>query len=141
MSEIDTTLKVSKIIEEQFGAKINLKFKEAGKRKVYAYKECTNLENQPVEVVHYGVYFGRLEEGELRLSIEGAQLIGKKAKRSIIEIDHDKAVKWMSGENLKVESEAQGYVILKWKNYYLGCGEIKNGTITNFVPKDRRITT
>ena len=141
MSEIDTTLKVSKIIEEQFGAKINLKFKEAGKRKVYAYKECTNLENQPVEVVHYGVYFGRLEKGELRLSIEGAQLIGKKAKKNIIEIDHDKAVKWMSGENLRVESEAQGYVILKWKNYYLGCGEIKNGTITNFVPKDRRIIT
>jgi NOL1/NOP2/fmu family ribosome biogenesis protein len=141
MSEIDTTQKVSKMIENQFEAKINFKLKEAGKRKLYAYKECTNLESQSMEIIHHGVYFGRLEKGAIRLSIEGAQLIGKKAKKNIIEIDYDKTIKWMRGENLQVESEVQGYVILKWKNYYLGCGEIKKGTIKNYVPKDRSITT
>nr|MDO8079581.1 hypothetical protein [Candidatus Freyarchaeota archaeon] len=142
MPEIEATQKISEMIEEQFGAKINFKLQEAGKRKVYAYREYTNLEKQPIEIIHYGVYFGKLDEGgEIRLSIEGSQLIGKKAKKNIIEIDHDKAVKWMKGENLKVESKAQGYVILKWKNYYLGCGKLKNGTIKNYVPKDRRITT
>ncbi|WXG40033.1 MAG: hypothetical protein WED07_04300 [Candidatus Freyarchaeum deiterrae] len=140
MTETDSTQKVSMIIEKQFGVKINFKFREAGKNKVYAYKECTNLEKQSIEIVHYGVYFGRFDKDGLRLSIEGAQLIGKEAKRNIIEIDHNKAVKWMKGEDLKIESGAQGYVILKWKNYYLGCGEIKNGTIKNHLPKDRRIT-
>ena len=141
MLGIDVTQKISKMVKEQFGAEINFKLREMGKRRVYAYKECAHLENQPMEIVHNGVYFGKLEGGEIRLSIEGAQLIGKKVKRNIIEIDQDKAVNWMKGEDLKVESEAQGYVILKWKNYYLGCGKLQNGTIENYVPKDRRITT
>ncbi|MBS7249183.1 MAG: hypothetical protein KIH08_01120 [Candidatus Freyarchaeota archaeon] len=112
-----------------------------GKRKIYAYTECTNLNRQTVHIVHYGVYFGRFEKDGLRLSIEGSQLIGGKAKRNIVELDYENAVKWMRGEDIKVETEARGYVILKWKNYYLGCGKIKEGTITNFVPKDRRVKT
>jgi NOL1/NOP2/fmu family ribosome biogenesis protein len=144
MPEIEDTQKLSKIVEEQFGAKIDFKLKKAGKRKVYAYKECKTL-SQPIEIIHHGVYFGKLDKkGKIRLSIEGAQLIGKKAKKNIIEVNHNEAAKWMKGENLKVEpekSENQGYIILKWKNYYLGCGELKNGIIRNYVPKDRRITT
>ncbi len=141
MPKTDITQKVSKNIEERFGAKIDFKIKEMGKRKVYAYKECTELENQPMDITHYGVYFGRFEKDGLRLSIEGTQLIGKKAKSNIVEIDHNNTIKWMKGENIKFESEAHGYVILKWKNYFLGCGKLKEGTIINFVPKDRRITT
>ena len=140
MPETDITQKISEDIEERFGAKIDFKLKEMGKRKVYAYKYCTELENQSTDIIHYGVYFGRLEKDGLRLSIEGTQLIGKKAKNKVIEIDYEKAIKWMKGEDIKVESEAYGYVILKWKNYYLGCGKLKDGTIINFVPKDRRIT-
>ncbi len=112
-----------------------------GKRKIYAYTECTNLNRQTLHIMHYGVYFGRFEKDGLRLSIEGSQLIGEKAKRNIVEVDYENAVKWMRGENIKVDTEACGYVILKWKNYYLGCAKIKNGTITNFVPKDRRVKT
>jgi NOL1/NOP2/fmu family ribosome biogenesis protein len=112
-----------------------------GKRKIYAYTECTNLNLQTVHIIHYGVYFGRFEKDGLRLSIEGSQLIGEKAKRNIVEVDHENAVKWMRGEDIKVETEACGYVILKWKNYYLGCGKIRNGKIINFVPKDRRVKT
>ncbi|MEM3587568.1 MAG: hypothetical protein QXO71_09630, partial [Candidatus Jordarchaeaceae archaeon] len=141
MSETDVTQKIAEIIEEQFGAKIDFKLKKAGKRRVYAYKECENI-NQHLEIIHNGVYFGKLDEkGGIRLSIEGAQLIGREAKKNIIQIDYDEAIKWMKGENLKIETENQGYVILKWKNYYLGCGELKNGIIKNYVPKDRRITT
>lgn len=57
MPEIDATQKVSEMIEKQFGTKIDFKFKEAGKRKVYAFKECPHLENQSIEIIHYGVYF------------------------------------------------------------------------------------
>ncbi|MFB0560936.1 MAG: hypothetical protein ACETWM_06965 [Candidatus Lokiarchaeia archaeon] len=141
MAKIDITEKISKEIEERFGVKIDFKLKEMGKKKAYAYKECTELENQPMDIIHYGVYFGRLEKDGLRLSIEGTQLIGKKAKNNIVEIEYDKAIKWMRGEDIKVKSEAYGYVILKWKNYFLGCGKLKDETIINFVPKDRRITT
>jgi NOL1/NOP2/fmu family ribosome biogenesis protein len=140
MPEIDATQKVSEIIEEKFGAKIDFKLKEAGKRRIYAYKECAKLEKQLIEIIHYGVYFGKFDKvGELRLSIEGAQLVGEKAKKNIMEIDQEKAVKWMKGEDLKVESEDQGYVLLKWKKYYLGCGKLEKGKIKNFIPKDRRI--
>lgn len=141
MSEKDITPKISREIEERFGTKIDFKLKEMGKRKIYAYKECTELEKQPIDIIHYGFYFGRLEKDGLRLSIEGTQLIGKKVKKNILEIDYNQAIKWMKGEDLQVESETGGYVILKWRNYYLGCGKLKNRKVINFVPKDRRIAT
>ncbi|MHA1578267.1 MAG: methyltransferase RsmF C-terminal domain-like protein [Candidatus Freyarchaeota archaeon] len=139
MPQTDVTEEISKIVLKQFGARVGFRFKEMGKGKIYAYKECEVLENKPINVIHYGVYFGRLEKDQLRLTIEGAQLIGETAKKNVIELDYDDAVKWMRGEDFQLESEYQGYVILKWKNYFLGCGKLKNGVIKNFVPKNRRI--
>ncbi|MHA1208383.1 MAG: methyltransferase RsmF C-terminal domain-like protein [Candidatus Freyarchaeota archaeon] len=139
MPQTDVTEEISKIVLEQFGARVGFRFKEMGKGKIYAYKECKVLEDKPIDATHYGVYFGRLEKDGLRLTIEGAQLIGETAKKNVIELDYDEAVKWMRGEDFQLESEYQGYVVLKWKNYFLGCGKLKNGVVKNFVPKDRRI--
>ena len=130
---------IADYLERQFGVnrgdffRLNLEFEERGKRRVYAFKRC------PLEVptYHYGLYFGTLEENGIRLSIEGAFIVGRIAKKNVIELDDDMAMAWMSGRDL--ELPVRGYVILKWRNYFLGCGKGNGKIVKNYVPKERRL--
>lgn len=125
---------VNQLLEEQFGTRTDLEFKQMGKEKVYAFKRC----GLNIKTDHYGVYFGKLEKNGLRLSIEGSQFIGPSARKGVFEVEEDKAISWMSGED--IEGEIRGYVIIKWRNYFLGCGKGNGEKIRNFIPKERRIS-
>ena len=131
--------KIAEFLERQFGVdkseflKLDLDFEERGKGRVYAFRKC----QVEVPEYHYGLYFGSLEKNGIRLSIEGSFIVGKLAKKNVIELDNEKARRWMSGEDL--ELPIKGYVILKWKNFFLGCGKGNGKVIKNYVPKERRI--
>ena len=133
--------KVMRYLREQFGVSENdldLEFVGKENGKVYAKRaDCKRVEIKMHR--HYnGLYFGKLCKDGLRLSIEGSFIVGKFAKKNIIELDEEDAIKWMSGENLNIEAE--GYVILKWGPYFLGCGKGDGKSIKNYVPKDRRLS-
>jgi NOL1/NOP2/fmu family ribosome biogenesis protein len=85
-----------------------------------------------------GLYFGTYENGYLRLSIEGSQIIGPLTKKNIIELDENIFKDWMGGKDLEFKSEIKGPVIIKNKNDYYGCGISTGNIILNFVPKERR---
>lgn len=106
-----------------------------GKGRVFAFKEC----DFSVKSVSEGIYFGKIEKDGLRLSIEGSFIVGRVAKRGVIEINEEDAIKWLKGEDLEIPYE--GYCILKWGDYFLGCGKGNGKKILNFVPKDRRLAT
>jgi len=131
--------KITEFLEKQFGVdksdflNLNLEFEERGKHRVYAFKKC-QIE---VPEYHYGLYFGTLEKNGIRLSIEGSFIVGKLAKKNVIELDDEDARRWMRGEDLKLP--VKGYVILKWKNFFLGCGKGNGKIVKNYVPKERRI--
>ncbi len=131
---------IAGFLEKQFGVdrsefvKLGLDFVERGKRRVYAFKECP----LNVPTYHYGLYFGTLEENGIRLSIEGSFIVGRLAKRNVIELDDENAKMWMSGRDL--ELPIRGYVILKWRNFFLGCGKGNGKIVKNYVPKERRIS-
>ncbi len=131
--------KLANFLEEQFGIprekffSLNLEFEERGKSRVYAFKPCT-IE---VPTYHYGMYFGTLDKNGFRLSIEGCFLVGRFAKRNIFEVDDEKAKLWMSGKD--IECNLKGYVIVKWRKFFLGCGKANGKILRNFVPKNRRI--
>ena len=130
MDEID----VLKALKNQFGVeRVPFKLKMMGKGRVYAYKDCF----PEIEEYHSGVYFGRMERDGLRLSIEGCYLLKNEIKKNLKEIDYGSMLKWLGGED--IEGKEAGYVILKWKDYYLGCGKGNGKIIRNFVPKDRRL--
>jgi len=85
-----------------------------------------------------GLYFGKIEKDGLRLSIEGSQLIGNKSKKNVIKLDDNQVKEWMAGEVLEIK-DYKGFVIIKHKNDFLGCGKAKEDRILNFVPKTRRL--
>ncbi len=101
--------------------------------------EQLDIENLHVDSL--GLYFGQLRNDELRLSIEGSQLVGKTATRNVLEINDEQLKQWLGGNSLELQPEGcSGYVIVKHNSDFLGCGKCKGSLILNFVPKARRIT-
>jgi len=102
--------------------------------KMIAYANLDDL-----RINSLGLYFGEINRNELRLSIEGAQLIGKIAKKNILELNDEQAKSWMSGKDLEINTQLNGFVIIKNKDDFLGCGRIINKRLLNYVPKERRV--
>ncbi len=126
--------KIIEALREQFGVeRVDFRLKLMGKNRIYAYRECS----LDVEEYHSGVYFGRMERDGVRLSIEGCYLLSDQLRKNVVEVGYEEMLRWLRGED--IESEVEGYVVLKWRNYYLGCGRGNGRKIRNFVPKDRRL--
>ena len=133
---------LSTLIEKQFGCKFDFNYEVFmnPKNKIFILnKDVSKIDLDELRINSLGLYFGEINRGELRLSIEGSQIIGKIAKKNVLELDDDQAEKWMSGEDFDINSHLRGFVIIKNKDDFLGCGRIVNKKLLNYVPKERRI--
>lgn len=129
-------------IEEQWGAKIKLNyaFLQNQKNRVFLVsKDISSIDLSKLRVNSIGMYFCELNDASIRLSIEGSQIIGPKATKNIIEINEEQTRQWFRGEDLEVKEIYAGFVILKHKSYFLGCGKYKDSKVLNYVGKERRI--
>jgi len=82
-------------------------------------------------------YFGKLEKDGFRPSMDACALLGPFATKNILEIGDEDVVRWLQGQD--IEGDAVGYVIIRWRNFFVGCGKGNGKVIRNFVPKSRRI--
>jgi NOL1/NOP2/fmu family ribosome biogenesis protein len=102
-------------------------------------KEFVQLDLQKLRVNSYGLYFGEIKNGSLRLSIEGSQIAGKLATKNVLELSDEEIDKWLHGEELKTDYPSDEFVIIKNGNDFFGTGKVKDGKIVNFIPKGRRL--
>ncbi len=91
----------------------------------------------PIERV--GIYLGKMQEGQIRLSIDGAQLLKNQITKNIFEVDSKDMEKWMHGSELQIATGKRGFIIIKYKDDFLGTGKASESKITNFIPKSRRL--
>ena len=87
-----------------------------------------------------GLYIGTLADDGVKLTVEGSQLIGPDANKSVLEISDEQLEPWVTGEDLEFQGE-EGYYIVKHKNDFLGCARAKKNIAQNLVEKNRRIKT
>ncbi len=113
------------------------------KNKIYiANKDIfTKIDLEKLKINSIGMYFAHIKNNELRLSLDGSQLVGPIAKKNIIEIDDKELKQWIQGIDLdkNISSADNNFIIIKHNNDYIGCGKIMQNKILNFVPKTRRI--
>ncbi len=102
-------------------------------------REIAKIDLKKLRVDNIGLYFCSLEKDGIRLSIEGSQLIGKYAKTNVANLNKDDVIKWMKGEDVSINEEVEGYVIIKNNDDFFGTGKYKDGKILNFVSKSRRL--
>jgi len=134
-------------LREQFGiSEVPGKIIMRGKERLFLYsgsfddEEMENLESI-VFIERAGIYFAKIDEatGEIRLSIEGTQILGSQIKKNIFEIPENLVEDWMKGRELNVQSGMRGFVVVKYKNEFLGTGKASENKIGNFIPKNRRL--
>jgi len=133
------------MVEEQWSAKISLDcglLKNNKNRIFIVSKDISRIDTSKLRINSVGMYFCEIDRQGIRLSIEGAQIVGPSASKNVVEIDEEEAKKWFKGEDLEKEcAGCSGFVILKNKNDYFGNGKYSNSRILNYVGKNRRILT
>jgi len=133
-------------LNEQFGiSDIPGKIVMRGGERLFLYsgsldeKEIRELEST-VFIERVGIYFAKIEEnGEMRLSIEGTQILGEQIRKNIFILNEEQLEKWMTGSELNIKSGMKGFVIIKYKDEFLGTGKASEEKISNFIPKNRRL--
>ena len=109
-------------------------------QKIYLMnKEYKNIDDSKLKINSLGMYFGQVKNGELRLTIEGSQILGQLAKKNVIEINDGLLKLWIRGHDIEVDNSENGFFIVKHKNDYIGSGKLKQGVLLNFISKIRRI--
>ena len=101
-------------------------------------RDVAKLDFEKLRINKVGLYIAEINDKEVRISIEGSQIIGPHAKKGILELNEAEARAWMRGEDLEKETE-KGFPILKYKNDFLGSGRSNGEKIFNYVPKTRRL--
>jgi len=105
-------------------------------------RDLENIDTTEMKVDSMGVYFATLARDGIRLSIEGSQMIGPIATKNVLEIDDETTRLWLKGNDLEpkeIPNGISGFILLKNKKDFLGCGKIKGQQVLSFVPKNRRI--
>jgi len=131
--------KILDYLKKQYGAVVDLDYIFIKKKdKIYLLSnEFRNFDLGNLHINSSGLYFLK----EDRLSVEGSQLIGKKAKKNVVELNKTQIEKWVMGWDIEIKGNYQGYVLVKYKDDFYGSGNYKDGRIKNFIPKSRRIKT
>jgi NOL1/NOP2/fmu family ribosome biogenesis protein len=131
-------------IEAQWGCRweSDFAFLRSDKDKIYIIDhDVDKIEPKKLRIDSVGLYVAQLpNDNEVRLTIEGAQIIGPLAKRNIVELSEAEARDWLRGEDIPVDPEGlSGFVILRQGDDFLGSGKVKESKVLNFVSKARRV--
>jgi len=115
-----------------------------GKEKIFLYsgswtkEELYNLDKITF-VEKAGVYLAKEEGENIRLSIEGSQILKDQMTKNIVELTEEESQTWMMGHEIIKKSGFYGLVAMKYKEDMLGTGKASEEKITNFIPKSRRL--
>jgi NOL1/NOP2/fmu family ribosome biogenesis protein len=140
--------RIEKIIEKNYGAKLNFRkvaLAQTSKEKIWILsKKICEVDLSKLRINSVGLYFGKLKANEkIRLSIEGCQLVGNCATKNVAILSKSEAEKFMKGCDVKVERavdcEERNFVLVKYKNDFLGTGKFSEGKVENLIPKSRRL--
>lgn len=135
-------------VEAQWGCRWKPEGALAGTAKgrvFYVTRDLAKIEWSKLRISSVGLYIAEFIEGKLRLSMEGAQLIGPLAKKNIVEITRESAKQWLKGDDIEIEeadangNPFKGHVIVKSGDDFFGTGAFKDGAILNHVSKSRRL--
>lgn len=136
---------IEKKLKEQFGIEsVPGLIIQRGEERLFLFQgdftesEIKKLESSVV-IERLGVYFARIVRDEIRLSIEGTQILKGQIKKNIFTLKDDQVEEWMTGADLQVATGEHGFLIIKHGSDFLGCGKASEHKISNFIPKSRRL--
>ncbi|MBN2567648.1 hypothetical protein JXB02_06225 [Candidatus Woesearchaeota archaeon] len=109
-----------------------------------AKRDLFDLDLSRLRINSVGMYLAELLRGEVRLSIEGSQLVGPHATRNVLEIPDDRMRAYLHGEDLDIIGAhgcEDGYVLIRNTGDFFGAGRLSGSRLLNHWPKTRRLRT
>jgi 16S rRNA (cytosine1407-C5)-methyltransferase len=74
-----------------------------------------------------------------RLTSNAVQILGNKINRNVITLEDKEQLKtYFMGQKTKVSFPDSNFVIVKYKDYYLGSGKVKDSILLSYFPRSRR---
>ena len=132
-------------LKKQFGiSKLNGIFIKIGAERLFLFQGDFNEKqiktlDRIIPIERAGVYFGKIQNNEVRLSIEGVHLLENQINKNIFELNKEQAEQWMTGQELNISTGKKGFLIMKYKDDFIGCGKASEKKIGNYIPKSRRL--
>jgi NOL1/NOP2/fmu family ribosome biogenesis protein len=132
-------------LKEQFGIKdVKGILVRIGQERIFLFQgafseeEIKKIESiVPIERV--GIYFAKIQNEKVRLSIDGTHLLKDQINKNIFELNEEQTDLWMHGSELNIKTGKKDFLIMKINNDLLGTGKASEEKITNFIPKARRL--
>lgn len=110
-----------------------------GKERIYIVnKDIERIDFEKIKISHQGVYIAE-DKNELRLSMEGSQIVGPNATKNVLNLNKAQREQWFRGQDIELEGSSEGYLIVKYEEDYMGSAKHKENVLMNFVPKNRRL--
>ncbi len=135
---------IHKLLSSQFGfvGKLDYVFLKNEKGKVFIIsKDVGSIDLNKLRINTVGFYLGELKGKEFRLSLEGSQMIGEKSNKNIISLEEQQLKWYFEGLDLEMDLGSENrFVLLKFREDFVGCAKYKEGKILNFMPKEHRST-
>ncbi len=111
-----------------FNGRLDYVFLINKKNKLYIIGEgIKNINLDKLKIDSVGLYFGELIKKELRLSIEGSQIIGPNSDKNIIELNEKEKMEWLKGNDLNNKNR-RSFCRLKPAVFYPSIFGIENLT-------------
>jgi NOL1/NOP2/fmu family ribosome biogenesis protein len=142
---------IFKRMKENYGVSEKLPgvFMQNNKDRIYYYSGSVDFlaedNDRRLRIDKVGLYLASMTADSIRFTIEGSQIIGPMATKNVLEVSSKFAEEWVKGEDfvltgdlLEKAKETGFYIIKSGKDYY-GSGLVKEGKLTNYLSKNRRL--
>ena len=106
----------------------------------FSDEQIKNLEKITF-IERIGIYFAKIfsPTNEIKLSIEGTQILKNQITKNIFKLNEGQLNDWMLGKELNIKTGLKGIIVIKHQDDFLGCGKASENKIGNFIPKSRRL--
>ena len=135
---------IMKKLDEQFGInhKLDYAFLMDQHNKIWLiHKDITLIDFEQLRINSMGLYFAEVNKyEEVRLTIEGSQLVGTFATKNVFVLDKEQVKKYFKGEEVPLQLDVEGspFLLLKFGSDFFGCAKYKDGMLLNYLPKYHR---
>lgn len=133
-------------LNKQFGiSKLNGILLQKGTERIFFYqgslteKQILELEKSRIGLERVGIYFAKEIGNQIRLSIDAIHILKNQITKNIFKLNKEQSEQWIKGNELNIQLNKKEFLIIKYKNDFLGCGKASEKKITNFIPKNRRL--
>lgn len=74
-----------------------------------------------------------------RLTSNAVQIIGNEIKKNVVTLDNKEQLKtYFMGQKTKVDYKDHNFVVVKYGDYFIGSGKVKDSILLSYFPRSRR---